>query len=328
MMISLSCLECGKSFLSSRKDKKYCSRSCARKHYNYKSVVNLRCPGCDCDFAIEKSSYTRRLKLGRDVIYCSRSCATVHTNENRYEKKILVCAGCKKEFILNASSAKDKYCSNRCYVDHQHDRLAKQLKDNALSGDEQSALQKKRFENKENHPMFGKHHSSETKKILSSARNEYYETHDSFWKDKTLSLDHCAKISSTRSLKWINGDYNNIFAKGKIFSQKMNCEICYSSSWERGYIEHLDKLSNIKSIHKDYIRVSYQDEEGHARNYIVDFLIEYVDGSKKLIEIKPTFYITYEINRLKFAAARAYCAQNNMTFEVLTEIELKALGVL
>jgi hypothetical protein len=51
-----------------------------------------------------------------------------------------------------------------------------------------------------------------------------------------------------------------------------------------------------------------------------------MNGSKEIIEIKPFYYLSHEVNKLKFAAARKYCKENNLKFRVLTEKYLTYIG--
>lgn len=63
------------------------------------------------------------------------------------------------------------------------------------------------------------------------------------------------------------------------------------------------------------------------RKYFPDFFIHYIDKNI-LVEIKPSKKVHQLNNQKKIIAARTWCAQNNATFQVMTEIELKQLGLL
>lgn len=327
MTISQSCLECKTMFDSSRKDKKFCSRKCARKNYNY-TFVELCCPKCNISFKLEKSDFDTRKRRGYETIFCSKGCSSIHTNQNRYEKRLLKCLNCSKEEVVNESDCRDKYCSMECYKEGDKERIALWAAQMGKESAEKiSKTHKERYANGAIHPWTGRHHSEKTKDKISNSREIYYETHDGYWKGKNLPLETCEKISNTRSARWVAGEYNDSFAKGKIFSKKMNCELYYASSWEKVYMEYLDCLDEVKTIRKDELRVKYVDSQQHKRNYIVDLLVEYVDKKKVIYEIKPKWFVNYDINQRKFAAAREYCKQNNMTFEIITEIELEKLGI-
>lgn len=64
------------------------------------------------------------------------------------------------------------------------------------------------------------------------------------------------------------------------------------------------------------------------RNYIPDLLVTYIDGHRELVEIKPKRRIANPKNVKKFLAAGEWCLQNSCRFVVLTEVELKAMGLI
>lgn len=79
-----------------------------------------------------------------------------------------------------------------------------------------------------------------------------------------------------------------------------------------------------------------------VHRYFVDFLVEYRNGIKEMIEIKPFSQCippkantkrrnqrkllnemkTFEVNQAKWAAAKKFCKERNIKFKVLTEKEL------
>jgi hypothetical protein len=65
-----------------------------------------------------------------------------------------------------------------------------------------------------------------------------------------------------------------------------------------------------------------------VRKYYPDFLITYVDGTQKLVEIKPSKRLEQGRVVKKINAAREWCKLNGITFEILTEVGLKALGLM
>ena len=87
-------------------------------------------------------------------------------------------------------------------------------------------------------------------------------------------------------------------------------------------MEFLEKDSNILTYQYESIKLPYLYRK-NKRWYIPDFIV-----GNRLIEIKPNYMVNKKRNIAKFVAARQYCQQNNMIFEVITEKELKALGIL
>jgi hypothetical protein len=57
-------------------------------------------------------------------------------------------------------------------------------------------------------------------------------------------------------------------------------------------------------------------------NYIVDIFVEYIDGSKKLIEVKPEAWLKDEIIQCKLEAAKLEAEKIGIEFEIWTEMKL------
>ncbi len=92
----------------------------------------------------------------------------------------------------------------------------------------------------------------------------------------------------------------------------------------------LDANPHVTSYRYEPYAVSYVSnvKSGKMRKYYPDFEVTMVDGSVKLVEIKPKKKMTQLRNIKKFAAASAMCALKGMTFQIVTEVDLKALGLL
>lgn len=92
---------------------------------------------------------------------------------------------------------------------------------------------------------------------------------------------------------------------------------------------HLDADPAIAVWTYESIEIPYVSapRSGRVRRYIPDFLVERVDGSRAVIEIKPSTKVDRSTNAKKFFAARAWCAERNIEFVVVTEVDLRALGL-
>jgi len=64
------------------------------------------------------------------------------------------------------------------------------------------------------------------------------------------------------------------------------------------------------------------------RRYFPDFLVEYVDGRKELVEIKPASRVRQVKVAKKLKAALDHCQAHGLALVVITEVELKGLGLL
>jgi hypothetical protein len=137
--------------------------------------------------------------------------------------------------------------------------------------------------------------------------------------------------------------------------------IRWLSLWERGVMHWLDKNEYIKRWGSEIIKVKYICEtDNRSHLYLVDFFIEYTNGKKLLVEVKPSGqtqppkqpaqinnntaakpktgqrqrakYLkeakTYIKNVSKWKAASNFAKKNNMTFEIWTEHFLRTnLGI-
>jgi len=118
--------------------------------------------------------------------------------------------------------------------------------------------------------------------------------------------------------------------RGKYVSQKMGVTMTYRSGWELVYFQWLDTVSTVLKFYSESIKIPYvaNKKTGKTRNYIPDLLVVYTDGTRKLIEIKPKSKLLQATNVKKFHAAEEWCTVQGIEFVILTEVELKLLGIL
>ena len=113
----------------------------------------------------------------------------------------------------------------------------------------------------------------------------------------------------------------------------------YRSSWEWTFMQFLDNHPSVLSWASEAIRIPYRNPlSGKETTYVPDFFIVYQDAAgqnhAELIEIKPLKEATFEtarsgldkakvaVNLAKWSAARAFCANKNITFRIVTESDL------
>ena len=93
----------------------------------------------------------------------------------------------------------------------------------------------------------------------------------------------------------------------------------YDSSWEREYMVRLENDVMVAKWTKNHgITIQYVTEAGHVRGYRPDFLIELVDGTKELHEIKGALLNNPDTKR-KHEAATSWCKARGMSFKVITK---------
>jgi len=108
---------------------------------------------------------------------------------------------------------------------------------------------------------------------------------------------------------------------GKIISKKNDSIIEFESSLERDFIYLLEFNNNVCSYCEQPIKLSKDNIF-----YTPDFYIDYFKGKNELVEIKYSadLLINFEEYQKKFQIAREYCKENNLTFKVLTEVEIRS----
>lgn len=107
-------------------------------------------------------------------------------------------------------------------------------------------------------------------------------------------------------------------------------ECKYRSSWEQKYMIYLDSDPRVKSwsYEKTVIEYVSNQKTKKIRKYYPDFYVEFLDGSKSLIEIKQRRKLEQVAVKKKAAAADQWCINNGATYVILTEIELKNMGLI
>ena len=80
------------------------------------------------------------------------------------------------------------------------------------------------------------------------------------------------------------------YITGTYISTKCKNPIKYRSSWELYVCKHLDEDQNVLNYDYEPYKIPYLSNVSSKkfRNYIPDFVVNYIDGSQKIIEVKRT----------------------------------------
>ena len=122
-------------------------------------------------------------------------------------------------------------------------------------------------------------------------------------------------------------------------------KIVYRSHWERNAFRWCDENPNIVEWSSEEVFVPYDNPTKGRAKYYPDLLIKMIDGTVRMIEIKPkkqvnrpeysrktkkamTEEVTWQINCAKWDAAKKLCDKNGIVFEIWTEDTLKEMGIL
>jgi endogenous inhibitor of DNA gyrase (YacG/DUF329 family) len=317
------CSICSIEFEAKRKDTVYCSNKCKRTaEYNSRPFVPKICLNC------EKNYETQNKKS----LYCSTACSNIHSKT--HDDVELTCKECNKSFVRKYIHRDKLFCSRSCATIHQN----KIMYSNDEIRNKISETKKQQYASGEVvHPFLGKNLTPEHKQKLSHTRiaNKLSsgENNPSYGKigNKSpiygikRSKETKEKMSDIKSRQWLNGKYNGIdfntfYKTGFFHSVKAKCDIWYRSGFEKCIYEKIENDQNIVTyLPEPFIIKYFYTSQGQNRNYLPDVMCFYQNAVVKLIEFKPEYKLLEQKNIDKFAAARKYCEEKGMTFEVWTE---------
>lgn len=217
------------------------------------------------------------------------------------KSKITICCDlCGKPRYINREKARNniikhgKYIERSCSMklDHKNNPRGAETKEKQRKG------------------RLGKKHTEATKLFLSKLKLELYQTPHG-QKIKNILSDHAlVQHASTKLTK----------SKRKVLyiSAKNNGEVrACLSSYEFVYCE--DFLETDPNVVSYKTQVSYVVED---RKRSLDFLVEYIDGSKKAVEIKPRKRLTEKEHHDQLVDSLTNAKNNGWLFEIMTEPEL------
>lgn len=317
-MYSYVCQKCQEPFHSHKQGKKYCSHTCFAKRFD---PVTLTCETCSVAFivayrfrgqktcgmecaksAISQTLTTRVTKqclvcgcdyeavqsYKDDAKYCSYKCF-LSTRKTQQSDVVKTCEGCKKEFTVPFVRSEQRFCGYSC---------ANSGENNAFFGVTGSL-----------HPTHGQvpWNSGLTTKTDPRLR----------------ALGE--KLSIIIADKMVSGSWSppSTGFKGEHYTGIKNGGVVayFRSSFESAYARLLDDDQEIVSWEHEPMRIPYVFE-GSVRNYVPDFFVTHIDGSKFLVEVKPALLTETEINVTKRLAAESWCRTNNVCYLTITENDL------
>ena len=112
-------------------------------------------------------------------------------------------------------------------------------------------------------------------------------------------------------------------ASGKFPSLKMNRMIAFESLIERDYLCVLDYEVEVLAFTEQPLTITYQDG-AQEQHYTPDFHLVCAGNRHVLGECKPQTRVETAANQRKFRAARAWCAEQEWEFRVITDAQLRA----
>ncbi len=115
-----------------------------------------------------------------------------------------------------------------------------------------------------------------------------------------------------------------------IYESRSGATYKYRSGWELQYMKFLDESEKVFAWTYESVAIPYISNvrTGKVRKYYPDFQVFWLDGHDELIEIKPARRVKQATVQKKLKAAEVWCREHQVTLVVLTEVELKGLGLL
>jgi hypothetical protein len=93
----------------------------------------------------------------------------------------------------------------------------------------------------------------------------------------------------------------------------------YQSGLERRMMNRLEQDPHVaKWMKRHGITIPWIDGQKHQRRYLPDFLVEYEDGRKVIIEVKDPTRIDSDDVQRKRKAAELWCKQHTMEYIIAT----------
>lgn len=123
-------------------------------------------------------------------------------------------------------------------------------------------------------------------------------------------------IAAGGSKKYWNSRVNR-GTHGMFYSRKNRKKLRYDSSWELERMQYLEADETVVSYKKNPVQIPYA-LNGQAHYYFPDFMVEYVNGTKVLEEVKPKAFLKDSKNVEKIKVARLFCKRLGIKFRILS----------
>jgi hypothetical protein len=120
------------------------------------------------------------------------------------------------------------------------------------------------------------------------------------------------------------------YQRGEYVSVKTGQVCKFRSGWEEKVMVHLDSDPTVERWTYEQTVIEYLSNirTKKIRRYYPDFFVRYLDGREEIVEVKPKRKLDQVTVKKKAEAARLWCSDRGMTYRMLTEIELKEMGLL
>jgi hypothetical protein len=167
--------------------------------------------------------------------------------------------------------------------------------------------------------MSGRVYTDEHRKNISEGRKKMLDETGGF------TQEHRERISKATIKQYQSGFEPKLHhLRGTHESSKIpEGKAFFRSSYEKKAFMKLDADDAVVSYEVEKITTEYYNPVKNINSsYLIDILVHYVDGTSKLIEIKPEKWLTDEVVQAKIEAGKAKAKEMGLGFEVWTEMNL------
>jgi hypothetical protein len=131
------------------------------------------------------------------------------------------------------------------------------------------------------------------------------------------------KISESVSSLMASGEFTRSLDVGFVSTLKTVVPIWCRSGLEKKFVKLCDNCKEIKSIESaEYLKIPYEFN-GSKHYYLPDFIITLKNDSRIIVEIKSSYFQTFENWVSKFTALNEYSSKNGVSCFVLNEKEVE-----
>lgn len=219
------------------------------------------------------------------------------------------CSWCKKDFSVIPFYEHIQHCSEECYHNKRRNGSTKLVELICVGCNQQFVVKYKLRTQKYCNRSCASKQSWNLGLTM--------ETSDKLRKTIEKSNETKAKLQIDGKLNIVSRGIGSKHQSDKLLSGSCWCR----STYEMLYCESLDLNDDVISYKTEAIFIQYVLNK-RKRRYFPDFVVTMKDGSQRLVEIKPTGLIHQPSNIAKQIAAKQWCDENNMTYELVTEPEL------
>ena len=114
--------------------------------------------------------------------------------------------------------------------------------------------------------------------------------------------------------------------KGYYTSTKNGKKMFYRSGYELRTMKYLDNNDDVVNYFHECVTILYGADNN--KRYLPDFVVEFKAGNKMMIEVKAKYFLKTHKKSIKqkSIAAKKYCDEHNMKFEIWTKAKLDKVG--